>query len=527
MAVLPPDGALPADALPPAKPPRASSSPTSMIRYGRAGDDFLISIESVPEPAQEVTLDREASSLYLTFRHAAPALDAPELLHRGSEWLSSVNTGYDAILLILRAGVVAQVDLSAGILTLRLHRSASGAPTTASGARGGGAYRLDLLRARLLLQAQELDAARRAYAALHAEAPAEPEPLAGLASVEMAAGRWRRALELYRQAAALAADKSVLVDAMDAIEREQTGSARLDVARRLTYGGALTAAVRADAIDAAVAARAEESWRWSIAAETVAVQTDAVRRASDGTIAAFKGTRERGDLDLQFDALNGSVGVASVYAGGTRAGLGGLWRQLDDRGAWRTELDWQRPNWDYVEGIVGNAWRDRLGFGRSERLQAAWSARLDLFYNRYGLPDTSDAARSTTATGELRYTGLAGIAGLAATYGFDAEYLSHLATRRTASGDAYAPLPVLDREVHSASLGYVGSVGGVGGGVISVNGYAGAGLDRFGHGGPIAALTLAWTCGPLSASAHASNVHNVARSRGSSEEVGVGAMLHL
>lgn len=166
--------------------------------------------------------------------------------------------------------------------------------------------------------------------------------------------------------------------------------------------------------------------------------------------------------------------------------------------------------------------RDRLALGRTQRLRADLSGRLELGLNRYHRRDEGQLGRSTSLAGELRLDALAGVPGLAAVYALDAEYIDRRATRQAASGELFAPLPLVDREVHSATLGYARSRGNRWAGSASTfDGYAGVGSDRYGRSGVIAGVTLAHARDAVELQLRASRVRNVGRSRGSTDALGV------
>ncbi|MEO8250653.1 MAG: hypothetical protein ABI589_14935, partial [Burkholderiales bacterium] len=349
----------------------------------------------------------------------------------------------------------------------------------------------------------------------------------GLAQVEGQAGRWRRSVQLYREAAALSGGDPVLAEAAAAVDREHGSNVRLDAEHRESHGGDIVSPVTIDLGGIKAMARINEAWRMSLGVEAASVHTAAVRRTS-GALQPFSGHRERIDFSLQHDALDGAVTVGSMFGGGGTVGLGLLRRQPDDWGSTSGTVEYHRLNWDYIEGIVDRAWRDRIAVARNQRFGGGLTGRADLGLNRYGFSGNDSVGRSSTASAELRYTGLAGVAGLSVAYGLDAEYVQRLDSYRTSTGLQFEPLPLRDREVHIATLGYSRSFGErLGGGAFSVNGYAGAGKDRFGGSGPIAALALGWARGAFSAQLRASHVRNIGRSRGTTDSIGAWAQFQF
>ena len=146
-----------------------------------------------------------------------------------------------------------------------------------------------------------------------------------------------------------------------------------------------------------------------------------------------------------------------------------------------------------------------------------------LFLREKGLSDASGVAGSTSLAGELRWGGLGpwiGLSGLSASYRLDAEYVGDLDQRTRPGGTSYAPLPLLDREVHSAVLDYAAPVGlPLGSGSLTWGAQLGAGKDRYGRSGSIAAASLTWTHAAMVAQLRGNQVRNIGRARGTSEGV--------
>lgn len=509
----------PSDALAQVHASLPSAAPQA-IAFGEVGGGFVLTLARVA--ANDVDVRRENRDVLLRFARAAPAFDAAELQARAAEWLDGVNVGHDAVLLLLSSGVDVEVqDTSTTVLTLRFFRAVAqdGRATSPRPGSGTGALRLELLRARLLVQDRQLAQARERFEALRATSPASADPVAGLAAVESEVGRWRRSVALYREAQKLSNADPALQAAAEAIERAQAGGLRIDAERRRSHGGEVVAPVTFDFAGVEASRRLVDAWKLGVDVETASIETAAVQRAA-GSVQPFSGRRERAALFAQHDGLDGAVHVVSLFAGDGAAGLGLSRRQVDDRGATMFVVEAQRLNWDYIEGVIERARRDRLALTRSQRLGRLVTGRAEVGVNRYTVPGYGTVARTATAAAELRLDNIGEVNGLSAAYVLDAEYVNRIQTRVTATGASYTPLPLLDREVHSGLLGYARSFGEAGaGGVINVSGQLGAGFDRYGRSGPIAAAALSWTNGVVVAQVRGSHTRNVGRSRGTTDAV--------
>lgn len=503
--------------------PAPDSAPRE-LRYEPAGDGFTITIRGAVGASAIVLQERR--DLFVSFAKVAPAFDPLDLQRRAAAWLEGVSVGYDSLLLRLAPGVSVRIEAEDAILTLTLSLDA-GAVTSAEAPKvepqstdGSGALRLDLLRAQLLLREQKLSLARSRFAALRDSMPGRPDPVTGLAAVEWRVGRWRRSLELYREAVALGGDTADLAAALREIEDAQASRASVDVERRTSRGGNLDAPVTLTLGQAKGFRRVEEAWRVGVDAETAEVRTAAVRRMS-GALESFSGWRNRADLSVQHDQFDGSVTIGALFLGSRSAGLGLQRRQPDDAGATGFVAEWHRPNWAYVEGLIDGALRDRLSVFRTQRLRTELNVRIEFGVNRYHQREYGEVGRSTSFAAELRLDQLARLPGLAAVYAVDGEYIDRRSARQTPSGEIFAPLPLLNREVHSVTIGYARSEGDRrAGGLVSIDGYSGFASDRYGRSGPIAAATFGYASGVLELRLRGSHVRNVGRSRGSTSAVG-------
>jgi hypothetical protein len=350
--------------------------------------------------------------------------------------------------------------------------------------------------------------------------PNRPEPASGLAAVEWQAGKWRRSLELYREATALGGETPDLISTREVIERSQASRVSVGFDERRSYGGTLAAPVIVTLAEIKAVQRLNEAWRINLEADQAQVRTDAVRRTS-GTIASFSGRRSRGLIAGQHDALNGAVTIGSLFLSSNNTGAGISYRRPDDRGSTHIVLEGRRENWDYVEGLVDGATRDRLAIGRTQRFSTDLGGRIEIGANRYQRQNEGALGRSASLAAELRLNRLGGLVGLSAAYSINGEYVSDQTTRISASGESYAPLPLVNREVHSLTLGYVQrSKGTSATGVVVFDGYAGFGSDRYGLSGEIVGASLSYVKGPVEVSFRLSHVRNVGRSRGTSDSVG-------
>ena len=132
--------------------------------------------------------------------------------------------------------------------------------------------------------------------------------------------------------------------------------------------------------------------------------------------------------------------AGSLFVTGDTPGFGVRAELPDDRGATSLRAEYRRPNWDFVQSLVGDGTRDRLAVGRRQRFTGDLTGRLDIGANRYGIEGDRDAASTFAVGGELRLGNLASIRGLSTAYVFDGEYVLRRDERIGADGtDASRP----------------------------------------------------------------------------------------
>lgn len=502
----------------PAQAQAVAPAVTTGVSFGRADGSFTITVAGAQ--TNPINVRREGRDLLLHFTEAAPNFDAVELQARAAGWLDGVSVGHDAVLLRLSDGVEARADsASPGTLTLRFSRNAPRDERGASldGAGAGGIFRLDLLRARASEQEGDLAGARERYTELRERMPRRVEPVLGLAGTEAQVGRWRRSSALYRDAQALAPTDPEPTRAALALERSQGGGARFEAERRRSRGGETSAAVTIDFAGIEASQRWSEPWKLGIDIHHASLDTSAVQRA-DGTIQANSSQRTRAAMFAQHDALDGTAHTVSLHAAGSTGGLGLTRRMVDDSGTTSVALEVHIAYWEQAEAIIEQAFRDRLSLARVQRLGSSLTGRAELGLNRYGLPDAPGVAQSTSLIGELRWGDLGLLSGLSAAYRLDAEYVGGLEQRSRPGGTVYAPLPLLDREVHSAALDYVSRAGApLGPGHLSWSAQVGMGKDRYGRSGSFASAALTWKHAAAVAQLRGNQVRNIGRSRGTTE----------
>ena len=114
--------------------------------------------------------------------------------------------------------------------------------------------------------------------------------------------------------------------------------------------------------------------------------------------------RQRAEAYLRKDFDSGSELRISAF--GTRSSLGGAVHlgHADSTGRTLAEVEYRRPFWEFVEGLLGNGTRDRAEIRREQRFGSRVSGRAAAALNRYGLGGSNGIARSMALDAGLTVT---------------------------------------------------------------------------------------------------------------------------
>jgi hypothetical protein len=146
-----------------------------------------------------------------------------------------------------------------------------------------------------------------------------------------------------------------------------------------------------------------------------------------------------------------------------------------------------RPYWEFIEGVLDDATRDRIGFDHLIKIRPDFYATIGAAYNNYNVRDYSNVARTVSVNGSLRkevYKDRNLTTSLG--YNFDAEYRRSHKTAVDSNGITFSRFPMRTREVHmvDVSLSYDLS------NFTNLSGFLGYAYDRFGGHGPVVGADL-------------------------------------
>jgi hypothetical protein len=506
-----------APATPDASGMRARGQGQPRVTFEAAGGDFLINV--LMEGASKATLRQDGREVLVTFPHPLPNFNAQALQDQAVGLLEGVSVGYDTLLLRLTPGVsVARMDEESGLrLALQPNAGAAGAapgqPVTEADKEG--AQRLRLLAAQITAQSGQISGARQQFGDLMLAMPGNPEPMTGLAGLEQGSGRWRQALGLYNRALQLDPGNPSVEDAIATIQRTHGSRLRADFEYRRTDGGEGSGISIAAIEGLSGQQNFGDGWLLGYSANLAWADAQDVQQPS-GIVEDVTGLRQRSEISLQHDGLNGIVLAGSAYLTGATPGAGIRSELPDDSGTTFLRADYRRPDWDFFQSLVDNGTRDRISVGRRQQIIQDLTARLDFGVNRYSLQGAANLATTWTVNADVRLGNVAGVHGLSVAYVMDGEYLNKIAVGTLPNGQTFDLIDVGNREVHAGVLAYAGTwETGRKDRPASYELSAGYGADRYGKAGPILAAVLTYPVGDFELGLRAAYVNNVGRTPGS------------
>lgn len=216
-----------------------------------------------------------------------------------------------------------------------------------------------------------------------------------------------------------------------------------------------------------------------------------------GDALRFEGNQERVHLTLNKENDSYTKSELILHAAENVVGLGGRYHWRDRRGTTTVFADINHPNWDFLESIVFEGTKDRLGFSRSHRIMPLVNTKAQFAVQRYGLDGAQDLANSFAINATASYTmpthnvidkvlGKDSYASIR--YDIDAEYAADVKTRTNSQGVDFQPISLSSREVHTFTLDITKELGKK----FRVDGFAGFSADRLGDEGPAFGVSMVY-----------------------------------
>lgn len=444
-----------------------------------------------------VTLVPEPDRHGVLLRFARPLPDGAfdGLDTRLPDWIQSVSTGYDTVLLRTVTSVAASLAGTAPDRHLRLAAlPAAPAGYVAAGAAAGPAdgptVRLDVVRAQLRQRAGDYAGALQDLRTLDRGHPDDLDILPALADAEDTAGSWRNAWLIDHRITRLAPQSVDAAAAAADLYRANGQQIRVDNDLSISDGSDRQ-------YSTVVQGRIQPTDRGEVgmSAEWRHLHDGQLTRA-DGTQQNVSMDKFQGDIYGLYRFDDDSAAKLSLLPATDSLGFEARYRTPAFTGQTTLTATYHRPYWDLVEGIADGGWVDRLELGHTRPVFGDLTASLAARVSHYGINGDDDAASSAGFTGELSWPVPALPAwspALTLDYTVDGEYVTSRRTKVDQFGNDFNPLPVPTHEIHTVSVEAVQTYWRV----LTVDAVAGYAVDRFSGNGP--AVSLAISYAPLPA----------------------------
>ncbi len=365
-------------------------------------------------------------------------------------WVEKSSVGYDSVSVSAKEGyTVRYVPTSEEQFKVVAAEQPNYAPQVE--AQRQQDLRLQLLYARIEQESGQTAKARERLDALKQYYPNDPQLLSYEASLESATGNTATAMNLIKQAQAVAPENEDFT--LQAQNIRSVGQGTNFVKLDHEFRGLGDNRENVTTLSGVV--HTDNRAEFGITAQNNELNSENIRRARDGAIGDYDTARQRGEVYAAYNLPDGSRAQASLFANNTDVGGGAYYTFNNPAG--RTELigEYQRPYWDFVEAVYEHATRDRIGAKHFGTVRPGTSIGLEASYNNYNIDEASDVAQTilvrANVVQELQkqttnqpYFGVG--------YGFDGEYRTGKPDERLdAAGNGYFLLPVQTREVHAVT----------------------------------------------------------------------------
>lgn len=385
--------------------------------------------------------------------------------------ISYVTEGYDSVLIVTKTGYRFEVSQPRGTDWAANTVAAPGMEARSEQAQL--ALRKELLAARLDLETGRISSAADRMDALEDTYGEDPQYLGFAANTYYYANMWPTAKTLIEDAAARSPDNADIARLNRTIDRNHPDHVRADLT--LFNRGKHRELVSSLSGET----QATQNWRLGGILRNHDLKTrNELQR--DGTLGSRSGNRQSAELYGIYAVNNRSHLTARLFANNDTPGLGLDYRFLNPLGITTIGGRYHEPYFEFIEGIMDDAVRDRIAIDHVYRPRTDWEFSGGLSYNNYSIDGEDDVMDTfgmrLGVTHALRqsqpYIGVG--------YGLEAEYQIDNTFQQTATGESYRQLPLRSREIHFGSVTVAHDFSEKTYGSV----LAGYGWDRLGGNGP-------------------------------------------
>ena len=396
---------------------------------------------------------------------------------KNAGWVNGVFYGYDSLLVSARPGYKIQIDNTQQ--TMPIIRAVANDNVSSKNIDKQIRLRYELLAARIDVETGNTYYAANRLNELLPEYKDDTQLLGFIANVENYGGNWPQAQQLLKTARELAPANEDLEALDKSMRRLNAANIKLDhewVKRGRTQEHITTASGFVNATpDFIMGAVIQNDF----------VDAKRIRRAG-GTVGNFNGKRERAEVYALYHTENGQQVKASLYGNNDTVGAGASYAFLNPLGLTTLSGEYHKPYWDFVEGVLDDATRDRVALIHAIRPNNKLFISGGPSYNRYNVDAASNAISTVGIEADVTYRILDAQQSVTLGYGFDGEYERNHKNGTDSNGNISRLFPLRTREIHFVSIntGYEFTEDTYGELLV------GYGYDRFGGQGPSAEARL-------------------------------------
>ena len=388
------------------------------------------------------------------------------------DWVENTQVTHDKVLVTAKPGYTVRYQ-----------------PVSANGARIVPAQRMlspqeemarqQDLRLQLLYARIELETGKehQALARLHAIEPHfedDAQYLGYLANAENYSGNWNKALRLLDKASTITPENEDIARLYDDIKKVHGQQVMIDHEWRRIGNSDEQITTAAGKVFV------NEKVEVGAVVQNNFVEGSEIRNESTGVITDTEDNVQRGEFFVAYNLEDGSRARGALFTNNDTVGAGAYYAFSNQLG--RTELlgEYHKPYWDFVDAVVKEANRDRVGFKHTAQINPKTTFASEVSLNNYNIADADDVATSVLVRGSVIRMLQEADPYIAVGYGFDGEYLDKKQRAVGINGNFYAPFELTSREIHFFSAIFQHDFSDTTSGQL-VAGYA---FNRLGEHGP-------------------------------------------
>ncbi len=435
-------------------------------------------------------------------------------LAKKPEWISAASTGYNSVLLVTEPSNEFVFDTKS---TDRVRFGVKPVSTAAADQQKAAYVRFDLLAAKLDQELGRDDAAKAKLERAAAADPSNPYVLTALAGSELKEGRRSRALELLDRAGAAAPNNSDIANLREQVQGDKRSMVRADTYWQQRDDNTEIISTFTGRTNVT------PSVEMGVVAENNYVDYENLQRAR-GNLETASGSKQRGEVYARKEFDSGIAAKVSGFTNNDTVGGGAYLSANSSLGETTLLGEYKRPNWDFVEGVMDDATRDRVGLVQTITQFPDITMYFLAAYNNYSVYLKDDVTQSVSALAHIRVPvhviNPAWNIPLSIGYTFDAEYRTDEPDIDLGSAGIYPLYPLLSREVHFLDLLYQHQFGNQAYGDL----WGGYAYDRLGGNGPAVGARF-WKDFDNGMQAGVSAQHNMAFNQSGSDITRAGGYL--